>query len=453
MTLDRPEAAATAAQPLGPTHDGAQRRRATWSALLGTLVEYYDFYLYSLLAAVAIGPLFFPGTDPAAALLASFATLAVGFVARPIGAVLMAAVGDRLGRRNVLLITVLAMGVASLLIGLLPTHATLGVWAPVLLVVLRVVQGLAAGGEFGGGLLMSVEFAERGRRGLASSAPQVGLYAGIILANGGLLLVSLLPREQFLGWGWRLPFFFSLVLVAVTLWVRAGVHETPVFERARRRDDLARRPLTDLFRTQWRGLVTVVVVAFVVTTASALNSSFIPAYAVQSGFGSSQALTMTLIGTCTGLVLVPVFAALSDRWGRRRLALGGIVLVPVTAWVAFAVLGLGSFGWAVVAAVLPVAAHSMAFGPIGAWITELFPTRFRYGGTSIGFQLAATLGAGFFPLIATALSTAAGGPPHYGLVLLYLVLAAIISAVGVLLTRETSTATFDEIDATGTETP
>ncbi|GAA1857941.1 MFS transporter [Pseudonocardia ailaonensis] len=444
MTLNR-----TSETPSPTSTDETQRRRATWSALLGTMVEYYDFYLYSLLAAVAIGPLFFPGSDPTAALLASFATLAVGFVARPVGALLMTAVGDRLGRRRVLLVTVLAMGIASLLIGLLPTYSTIGVWAPVLLVVLRVVQGLAAGGEFGGGLLMSVEYARENRRGLASSAPQIGLYSGVILANASLLLVSLLPREQFLGWGWRLPFYFSLVLVAITLWVRARVDETPVFEKARRHHELSRRPITELFRTQWRGLLTVIAVAFIVTNASALNNSIVPAYAIQTGFSSSQALSMTLIGTTTGLVLVPLFAALSDRWGRKRLALAGAVLVPLMGWAAFAAIGRGTFGWAVIAAILPVVAHSMAFGPVGAWIAELFPTRFRYGGASLGFQIAATLGAGFFPLIATALFRAAGGPPNYGLVLLYLAAAAVISIVGVLLARETSRASFDDIDATG----
>lgn len=445
MTLDRTSVEVT-------TRNDTQRRRAMWSALLGTLVEYYDFYLYSLLAAVAIGPLFFPGSDPAAALLASFATLAIGFVARPVGALLMTAVGDRLGRRKVLLVTVVAMGVASLLIGLLPTYSTIGVWAPILLVVLRVVQGLAAGGEFGGGLLMSVEYARNDRRGLASSAPQVGLYAGIILANASLLLVSLMPRPDFLGWGWRLPFFFSLVLVAVTLWVRAGVDETPVFEKARRAQRLAQRPLADLFRTQWRALGIVILAAFAVTTASAFNSSYKPAYAIQLGFSSSQALTITLLGTSTGLLFVPLFAGLSDRWGRKRLAVGGIVLIPVTAWVAFEALGSGTWGLALVAAILPAIAHSMAFGPIGAWIAELFPTRFRYGGASIGFQLAATFGAGFFPLIATGLSAAAGGPPHYGLVLGYLVIAALISLVGVRLARETANSTFDEIDS-GKATP
>jgi MFS transporter, MHS family, shikimate and dehydroshikimate transport protein len=442
----------TPARTSEDTTNDTQRKRAMWSALLGTLVEYYDFYLYSLLAAVAIGPLFFPGSDPSAALLASFATLAVGFVARPVGALLMTAVGDRLGRRNVLLITVLAMGIASLLIGLLPTYATIGVWAPVLLVVLRVVQGLAAGGEFGGGLLMSVEYAKNERRGLASSAPQVGLYAGIILANASLLLVSLLPREDFLGWGWRLPFFFSLVLVAVTLWVRAGVDETPVFEKAKRADQLSRRPLADLFRTQWRALGIVILAAFAVTTASAFNSSYKPAYAIQLGFTSSQALTITLLGTSTGLLFVPLFAGLSDRWGRKRLAVGGIVLIPVTAWVAFEALGSGTWGLALVAAILPAIAHSMAFGPIGAWIAELFPTRFRYGGASIGFQLAATLGAGFFPLIASGLSAAAGGPPNYGLVLGWLVVAAALSLVGVRLARETAGTTFDDIDS-GKVTP
>jgi MHS family shikimate/dehydroshikimate transporter-like MFS transporter len=434
------------ADPLVGADLARNRRRALWSAMFGTLIEYYDFFLYSLLAAVALGPLFFPRADPTVGLIASFATLAVGWFARPVGALMMSVIGDRVGRRNVLVITALAMGVASVLIGLLPTYATIGIWAPVLLVVLRIVQGLAAGGEFGGGLLMSVEYAEPDRRGRASAAPQLGLYGGIILANAGLLLVSLLPREQFLSWGWRLPFLASAVLVFITVRLRTRVEETPVFEAEKKAKRLAERPLGEMFRTQWRPLLVLIVVMLIVTTGSAFYTSFLPAYAIQRGFSASVALSMSLVGTTIGIVLAPLAAALSDRFGRRRVTSVGIAFIPVMAWAAFAAVGMGTVGFAVLAGALSVLAHAVAFGTATVWVSEFFPTRYRYSGTSIGYQVASALGAGIFPLAAAALMAAAGGPPHYAPVVVYLVVLAVISLVSVRFARETARVSFSELD-------
>ncbi|MBB5406298.1 MFS family permease [Paraburkholderia sp. HC6.4b] len=428
------------------TRTRSQRRMATWSAYLGTLIEYYDFFLYSLLAVVAFAPLFFPNVGPLTGLLASFATLATGYVARPLGAVAMSAIGDRIGRRVALLISVAGMGIASILIGLLPPYAAIGVWAPTLLVILRFLQGLAAGGEYGGGVLMALEHANSNRRGIAAAAPQMGLYSGIILANVALLLATLLPNDAFLAWGWRVPFLLTAVLMVITIWLRSKVDETPVFEQAKREHRLADRPVMGLFRTQWRTLLTVVAVAIVVTTISALNLSIVPMYSIRMGFSRSEALSLTLIGVCTGLVLVPTFAWLSDYVGRKRVALIGVILIPFSAWGAFSALGAHSYSWAVAGAVMPVIAHSVAYGPVSTWMAELFPTRFRYGGISVGFQIA-SLGAGVFPLIATALLTVAGGPPHFGWIVVYIALIAGISLIAISLARETSTATFEELDS------
>jgi MHS family shikimate/dehydroshikimate transporter-like MFS transporter len=309
-----------------------RRRRAVASAFFGGVVEYYDFFLYSLLAAVAIGPLFFPESDPAVGLVFSFATLAVAYFARPLGGLFMSVVGDRLGRKVTLLWSVGIMGGASVLIGILPTYASIGIWAPVLLVVLRIVQGLSAGAEYGGGLLMAMEYSEEGKRGLASSAPQAGIYSGIVLANLVLLLATLMPSAVFLAWGWRLPFILSAVLLAVTLWLRSRVEETPVFEEAKRTNQLSDRPLVDLFRTQWRTVIAMIAVIFTITTTAGANLAFFPAYARGFKFSTTESLAISLVGVCLGLVLMPIFGHLSDRVGRKRLTMLGIAAIPFAMW-------------------------------------------------------------------------------------------------------------------------
>jgi MHS family shikimate/dehydroshikimate transporter-like MFS transporter len=422
-----------------------RRRRAVASAFFGGVVEYYDFFLYSLLAAVAIGPLFFPESDPAVGLVFSFATLAVAYFARPLGGLFMSVVGDRLGRKVTLLWSVGIMGGASVLIGILPTYASIGIWAPVLLVVLRIVQGLSAGAEYGGGLLMAMEYSEEGKRGLASSAPQAGIYSGIVLANLVLLLATLMPSAVFLAWGWRLPFILSAVLLAVTLWLRSRVEETPVFEEAKRTNQLSDRPLVDLFRTQWRTVIAMIAVIFTITTTAGANLAFFPAYARGFKFSTTESLAISLVGVCLGLVLMPIFGHLSDRVGRKRLTMLGIAAIPFAMWGALALISTGSFPAAIAAVVLTWTAHSVAYAPVAAWLAEQFPTRFRSSGVSVAYQLA-VVGTGIFPLVASSLLAAAGGPTHFDLIVVYMAALAAIGLVVAYFMPETSKATFAELE-------
>ncbi|GLZ49863.1 MFS transporter [Actinomycetospora sp. NBRC 106375] len=432
--------------PPGAHRTEQDRRRALWAAMFGTLIEYYDFYLYALVAAIALGPLFFPQADPTVGLIASFATLAVGWFARPVGALIMSLVGDRLGRKNVLLITVLLMGIATFLIGILPTYSSIGVAAPIMLVFLRTIQGLAAGGEFAGALLMSVEYARPNRRGRASTATTFGQYGGIILANVVLLAVSLLPEEQFMDWGWRVPFLASAALLAVGVLLRARVKETPVFEAARKTSGLSERPVTGMIRTQRRPLLRLVGVMLIVATATAFYTSYLPAYAIQSDFSASAALAMSLVGTIVGFVVAPAAAAASDHLGRRRVASIGAVLNPFLVWIAFESVGQGSLFFVIVAGVLAALAQSLVLGPVAVWVSEFFPTRYRYSGASIGYQVSSAIGAGIFPLAAASLMAAAGGPPHFGLVVAYVAVIAAVSLVAMHFSPETSRATFADLD-------
>jgi MHS family shikimate/dehydroshikimate transporter-like MFS transporter len=422
-----------------------RRRRAVASAFFGGVVEYYDFFLYSLLSAVAIGPLFFPESDPAVGLVFSFATLAVAYFARPVGALVMSVVGDRLGRRVTLLWTVGVMGGATVLVGVLPTYSSIGIWAPVLLVVLRIVQGLSAGAEYGGGLLMAVEYSEEGKRGLTSSVSAAGIYSGIILANLVLLVTTLLSPADFLAWGWRMPFILSAVLLAVTLWLRSRVKETPVFEEAKRTNQLSARPLFDLFRSQWRRVAAMIAVIFTINTTAGATLAFFPAYARGFKFSTTESLAMSLVGVCLGLVLMPIFAHLSDRVGRKRLTMLGLAAIPFAMWASFALISTGSFPAAIVAIVLTWTAHSVAYAPVGSWLAELFPTRFRFSGVSIVYQLAC-IGTGIFPLVASSLLAAAGGPAHFGWIVGYMAALATISLVVAVFLPETSKATFGELD-------
>lgn len=422
-----------------------RRRRALASAFFGGVVEYYDFFLYSLLSAVAIGPLFFPESDPAVGLIFSFATLAVAYFARPVGALIMSVVGDRLGRRVTLLWTVGVMGGATVLVGALPTYSSIGIWAPVLLVVLRIVQGLSAGAEYGGGLLMAVEYSQEGKRGLAASISGAGIYSGIILANLVLLLTTLMPSAAFLAWGWRLPFILSAVLLAVTLWLRGRVEETPVFEEAKQTNQLSDRPLVDLFRIQWRTVIAMIAVMFTITTTAGATLAFFPAYARSFKFSTTESLVMSLVGVCLGLVLMPAFAHLSDRVGRKRLTMLGLAAIPFAMWAAFALISTGSFPAAIAAIVLIWTAHSAAYGPVGSWLAELFHTRFRFSGVSIVYQMAC-IGTGIFPLVASTLLAAAGGPTHFGWIIGYMAALATIGLIVAVFLPETSKATFGELD-------
>ncbi|GHE92851.1 MFS transporter [Streptomyces fumanus] len=424
-----------------PSDGNRQLRRVALSGLLGTAVEFYDFLVYGTVAALVFGDLFFPGADPAVGTIAAFGTFAAGYVARPLGGIVFGHFGDRIGRKSMMLLTMALMGCGSFLIGVLPTYDTIGVWAPVLLVALRVVQGLAIGGEWGGATLMVVEHAERGhsaRRGLWSSATQLGAPLGSVLSTGVVTLVSSLPDDDFRTWGWRVPFLLSILLLAVGLFVRLKVAESPLFEQVKP-EPAARPPIVAVLRRPVPVLraAGAGIGAF---TAQSLLASFMISYAVDHGYSRPQVLTAVTAASCVALLALPAASALSDRVGRRPVVLAGAIASAALAFPVLALVDSGSPGLLILALVLGHGlAQSTMYAPLGALLTEMFGTEVRYTGASLGYQSATLIGAGFSPLIASSLVASGGGGSTP--VSLLLCCGAAITALTVWQLRETRTNT------------
>ncbi|WP_421106840.1 MFS transporter [Streptomyces sp. NEAU-S77] len=433
-----------------PPPDSRQLRRVALSGLLGTAVEFYDFLVYGTVAALVFGELFFPEADPAVGTIAAFGTFAAGYLARPLGGIVFGHFGDRLGRKSMLLLTMVLMGTCSFLIGLLPTYDAIGVWAPVLLVALRVVQGLAIGGEWGGAMLMVVEHAERTggarrRRGLWSSFTQLGAPLGSMLSAGVVTIVSTLPDDEFRTWGWRVPFLLSVALLAVGLFVRLRVAESPLFTEARTRPEDTRAqdrpPLAEVLRRP-RPLLLAGCVGIGAFTAQALLTSFMISYAVRHGYTRPQVLTAVTVASAVALFALPAASALSDRVGRRPVVLAGAVASAALAFPVLALVDSGSPGLLILALALGHGvAQSTMYGPLGALLSEMFGTRVRYTGASLGYQLATLVGAGFSPMIASSLLAAYGGSSTP--LSLLLCGGAAITALTVWRLRETHADTLD----------
>ncbi|WP_338700526.1 MFS transporter [Streptomyces sp. Q6] len=387
-------------------------RRVAVSGLIGTAVEFYDFLVYGTVAALVFGDLFFPQADPAVGTIAAFGTFAAGYVARPLGGIVFGHFGDRLGRKSMMLLTMALMGGGSFLIGVLPTYDAIGVWAPVLLVTLRVVQGLAIGGEWGGATLMVVEHAERahgGRRGLWSGFTQLGAPLGSVLSAGTVTLVSSLPDDDFRSWGWRVPFLVSVVLLAVGLFVRLKVAESPLFTQATKEPAPARPPVFEVLRRP-KPVLLAACVGIGAFTAQSLLTGFMISYAVDEGYARPQVLTAVTIASCVALVVLPAASALSDRVGRRPVVLAGALASAALAFPVLALVDSGSPGLLILALALGHGvAQSTMYGPLGALLTEMFGTKVRYTGASLGYQGATLIGAGFSPLIASSLLASSGG--------------------------------------------
>ncbi|MFP5020649.1 MFS transporter [Pseudonocardia phyllosphaerae] len=392
-------------------------RRAAVASLVGTTIEWYDFYLYATASALVFAPLFFTGVDPAAGLLASFATYAAGFGARPVGAVVAGHLGDRVGRRSVLVASLLLMGAATTLIGLLPTYPTAGLLAPVLLVVLRLVQGLAVGAEWAGAMLMAVEHStgdghER-RRGFFGSFPQIGSSAGMLLASGVYAgVLGVVGKDAFLAWGWRIPFLLSLLLVGVGLAIRLTLADPAVFTAARDAGTLARMPVLEVLRTDWRTVLLTIGSRIAQNSVYILATTFALTYLAQTTSAAAGAgLTAVIVASAIGLVSTPLWAILSDRVGRKPVYLVGAIGAPLFLAVFFLLLDTGSTALVVVGMVVLVNLfHDAMYGPQAAWYGELFDTRVRYSGASLGYQIGSVIG-GTTPLISTALLYAGGGRP------------------------------------------
>lgn len=435
------EAHGSPAQEEGPGR--ASRRRVLVSTYIGTVIEWFDFYIYGTAAAIIFNKLFFPEVSSLAGTLASFGTLAGGFLARPLGGVIAGHFGDRIGRKKMLVLSIILMGVSTMLVGVLPTYAAIGVWAPVLLVAARAVQGLAAGGEWGGGVLMAIEHSPGQRRGLWGSVGMMGVPTGVTLSSAVFALLSLLPEDDLVSWGWRLPFLASVILVAVGLWVRLGVPESPVFEKRRqemKETERRRPPLLEIFRNDWRNVVLGVVLVIGPFSASAVFITFTTAYGTQLGMSESKVLGAQTIANILELGALPLFGMLSDRFGRRRIYYWGGLVLGLSAFPLFAAFNGGSWPLILFACILTYVMHAAMYGPMGAFLAELFTTGTRYTGASLGYQIAGAVGGGFGPLAAGSLLAAAGGAPNYRYVALFMLAICLVSAVAAYVAPETNRA-------------
>lgn len=379
--------------------------RIVLSSVVGTAIEWYDFFLYATASALIFNHLFFPDFDPTAGTIAAFGTFAVGYVARPIGAIAFGHLGDRVGRKSALVTTLMIMGVCTCIIGLLPTYASIGVWAPVLLIALRFCQGLAVGGEWGGAVLIVVESAPADRRGFYGAFPQIGVPIGLIVSTFVFKLVASLPEAQFLSWGWRVPFLLSIALVAIGLFIRLNVDESPAFAALRAEDGVAKSPLIELLRDNGRNVLLALGTRFATDITFNIINVFVLAYAVQTlGIDRGMMLNAIIAGSCVALVTIPLFGRLSDAIGRRTVFLGGCVFVAIYGFAFFWLLGTQQT-WLVILAYVGGAAVSQpcVYGVQSTWFAEIFGTRVRYTGASLPYQVAGILTSAPTPLIAALL--------------------------------------------------
>jgi MFS transporter, MHS family, shikimate and dehydroshikimate transport protein len=409
-------------------------RRAALAGYVGTAIETYDFFLYGTAAALVLNRLYFPTLSPLASLLASLATYSVGFIARPIGGLVIGHYGDRIGRKTMLVVTLVTMGTATMAIGLLPTYTRIGPAAPALLVLLRLAQGFAVGGEWSGAALIAVEHAPAESRGFYGSWTQIGTPTGLLLSTAAFALVARLPDAQFLAWGWRVPFVASILLVAIGLVIRLRVDETPAFLRVKAQRDEAARPTLEVLRTHAREVLLAVGVRIAENGAFYIYTVFVLVYGTRhSGLPRETVLTAVLSGAACLLVAVPICGALSDRVGRRPVYLFGTIATAVMAWPLLRLLDTGSPALACLALIAAlVFGHAPMYGPQAAFLAELFGARVRYTGMSMGSQLSSVISGGLSPFVATALL------PYGRLALAsYTIAMAIVSIVAVLAAPET----------------
>lgn len=419
-------------------------RQVSVASLVGTALEWYDYFLFGTAAALIFNGLFFPEQDPLTGTLLAFATFGVGFGARPIGGLVFGHYGDKIGRKTMLVITLVIMGVATCAIGLLPTYAQIGIWAPILLVVLRLVQGFGVGGEWGGAVLMAVEHAPAGKRGYYGSWPQMGVPAGLVLSTVVFTIFQAMPEEQFLAWGWRIPFLLSVVLVAVGLYVRLRLMESPAFQEVDDTDTEAQMPIVEVFRTYPRNILIAMGARVGDNMLFYIFSVFALTYVTEElGLPESTALIGVMIGATIEFFLIPFFGALSDRIGRRPVYMGGAIFCMLFAFPYFWLLNTEAPAliWLAISLSLFVG-HAAMYAPQASFLSELFGTRVRYSGASIGYQLAPIVGGGIAPFIAVALLAWTGS---YWPIAVYMIGMAAITVVSVYLATETSFAEISDV--------
>lgn len=404
--------------------------RVAVASFIGTTVEFYDFLIYGTAAALVFPKLFFPQASPAAGVLLSFATFGVGFIARPLGGIVFGHFGDRIGRKRMLVYSLVGMGVSTVLIGVLPTYAQIGLAAPLLLTLLRLCQGFAVGGEWGGATLMAVEHASAGRRGFYGAFPQMGAPAGTASATLAFFLVSQLPDDQFLAWGWRLPFLFSAVLIVIGLVIRLQLTESPEFVAVVADAAVTRMPVVAAFRRHWRQIVLVAGAYLSQGVFAYICVAYLVSYATMAaGINRTAALFGVFVAALVAVVAYPVFGAWSDSVGRKRLFLVGVVLMALSVFPVFAMIDTGSpvlFGVALV--LVFGLAMAPAAGVTGALFSLVFDTDVRYSGVSIGYTLSQVVGSAFAPTIAAALYASTHSSDA---IAWYLIAVSVISVVSV----------------------
>ena len=406
----------------------AQLRKAIVASTIGTAIEWYDFFLYGTAAGLVFGKLYFPNEDALTATLAAFGTYFVGFIGRPIGAAIFGHYGDRIGRKATLIATLLLMGIATFLVAFVPTYADVGIWGAVILTVLRMVQGIGVGGEWGGSVLLAMEWSRtHGERGLVASWPQFGVPCGLFLANLAVLAFSALSGDQFYVWGWRIPFALSIVLVGVGLWIRLGILETPVFRQVVRENKVEKAPIAEVFKKHPKEILLSALLRMAEQAPFYIFTAFIFAYATGTlHMSRNLILTAVLVAACVSFVTIPLSGHISDRIGRRKMYLIGAAATGLFGFLYFGMVDTAVPSAVFIAIVLSLIPHDMMYGPQAALIAEAFTPRLRYSGASLGYQLASVIAGGPAPLIATALYA------HYqssNAIAIYIAACAVVSLV------------------------
>ncbi|MED3710591.1 MFS transporter [Peribacillus frigoritolerans] len=421
-----------------------QMRRILIASLVGSSIEWFDYFLYGTVSALVFNQLFFVNEDPTIGLLLSYASFALAFFIRPFGGVIFSHIGDRIGRKKTLVLTLSLMGVATFGMGLLPTYQAVGIWAPILLITLRLVQGLGIGGEWGGALLLAVEYAPAEKRGLFGAIPQMGVTIGMLLGTVALSIMTLLPENAFMTWGWRIPFIFSALLVFFGLWIRKGIDETPSFKKVKESGEVPKLPIVETLKNYWREVLIAVGAKVVETAPFYIFSTFVVSYATANlGFSRTATLTAVMIATIITTILIPIMGNLSDKLGRKKLFIGGTIGMALFAFPYFWLLEQKSVLLLIVATVIGL---GVIWAPItavlGTMFSEIFDAKIRYTGITLGYQIGAALAGGTAPLVATALLNRFNN--SYVPVALYIIFASVLSLAAIWAVKDRSNQKLDE---------
>ncbi|GLB59178.1 MFS transporter [Cytobacillus sp. NCCP-133] len=410
-------------------------KKTTWrvliASLVGSSIEWFDYFLYGTMAALVFNQLFFVNEDPTVGLLLAYASFALSFFIRPFGGIIFSHIGDRIGRKKTLVLTLSLMGAATIAMGILPTYQAIGVAAPIILITLRLIQGLGIGGEWGGALLLATEYAPPERRGFFGSIPQMGVTIGMVIGTLALWIMSLLPEQQFMTWGWRVPFILSALLVIFGLWIRKGIDETPEFKKVKEKGEIPKLPIADTLRYYWKEVLITIGAKVVETAPFYIFSTFIVSYGTSTlGFSRSAVLGAVMVSTVITTILIPIMGSLSDRVGRKKMYIVGTLAMMAFAFPYFWMIHQGSVLMLVVATIIGL---GIIWAPItavlGTMFSEIFDAKVRYTGVSLGYQIGAAVAGGTAPLVATALL--ASFDNSYVPVALYIMFTALVSLIAI----------------------